>query len=133
MTVLLSSHLLDRVQSVCDRVALFNDGKIALLGTVADLGRQVLGGGFRVEIEAEGQGLAERLEAIPGVQRVEKTGIGKLRLFADRDVRPEAAAQWSRGRPADSSAVGRGAEPRDDLHPLFREARRVKEGARHAA
>jgi ABC-2 type transport system ATP-binding protein len=93
VTVMLSSHLLDRVQSVCDRVALFNRGKIALMGTVGDLGRQVLGGGFVVDIEADGAGLAERLALIPGVSGVEKTGIGKLRLHADRDVRPEAAVE----------------------------------------
>jgi ABC-2 type transport system ATP-binding protein len=92
VSVLLSSHLLERVQSVCDRVALFNLGNIALMGTVPDLGRQVLGGGFRVEVEAEGQGLAERIAAIPGVQRVEAAGANRVLLFADRDVRPEAAA-----------------------------------------
>ena len=54
VTVLLSSHLLDRVQSVCDRVALFQAGRIALMGTVPELARQVLGGGFVVEIEADG-------------------------------------------------------------------------------
>ena len=65
--MLLSSHLLERVQSVCDRVALFHEGSIALIGTVGELGRQVLGGGFNVEVEARGQGLAERLRAVPGV------------------------------------------------------------------
>jgi ABC-2 type transport system ATP-binding protein len=93
VSVLLSSHLLERVQSVCDRVALFNAGKIVLMGSVADLGRQVLGGGYVVDIEADGAGLAERLALIPGVSGVEKTGIGKLRLHADRDVRPEAAVE----------------------------------------
>jgi ABC-2 type transport system ATP-binding protein len=93
VSVLLSSHLLERVQSVCDRVALFNGGRIALMGSVAELGRQVLGGGYVVEIEAEGGGLAERLALIPGVSGVEKAGINKLRLQADRDVRPEAAAE----------------------------------------
>jgi ABC-2 type transport system ATP-binding protein len=93
VSVLLSSHLLERVQSVCDRVALFSSGRIALMGSVADLGRQVLGGGYVVDIEADGVGLAERLALIPGVSGVEKTGIGKLRLHADRDVRPEAAAE----------------------------------------
>jgi ABC-2 type transport system ATP-binding protein len=93
VSVLLSSHLLERVQSVCDRVALFNGGRIALMGSVAELGRQVLGGGYVVEIEAEGNGLAERLAAIPGVSAVEKAGVNKLRLQADRDVRPEAAAE----------------------------------------
>jgi ABC-2 type transport system ATP-binding protein len=92
VSVLLSSHLLERVQSVCDRVALFNQGKIALIGTVSELGREVLGGGFRVEVEAEGQGLAERIAAIPGVQQVEPVGANRLRLLATGDVRPEAAA-----------------------------------------
>ena len=92
VSVLLSSHLLDRVQSVCDRVALFQDGRIALMGTVAELGRQVLGGGFAVEVEAEGQGLAERLAQVPGVTSVETTGPDRVRLLADRDVRPDAAA-----------------------------------------
>ena len=92
VSVLLSSHLLERVQSVCDRVALFNQGKIALIGTVSELGREVLGGGFRVEVEAEGQGLAERIAAIPGVQQVEPAGANRFRLLATGDVRPEAAA-----------------------------------------
>jgi ABC-2 type transport system ATP-binding protein len=91
VTVLLSSHLLDRVQSVCDRVALFSEGNIVLLGTVAELGRQVLGGGFNVEVEAEGAGLADRLRAIPGVTSVDAIGPNRWRLMTDRDVRPEAA------------------------------------------
>ncbi len=93
VSVLLSSHLLERVQSVCDRVALFSAGRIALMGTVSELGREVLGAGYVVDIEADGAGLAERLALIPGVSGVEQTGIGKLRLHADRDVRPEAAAE----------------------------------------
>jgi ABC-2 type transport system ATP-binding protein len=92
VAVLVSSHLLERVQSVCDRVALFNAGRIALIGTVAELGRQVLGGGFAVEVEAEGQGLRERLAAVPGVRMVEETGPHRYRLLAEGDVRPEAAA-----------------------------------------
>jgi ABC-2 type transport system ATP-binding protein len=92
VSVLLSSHLLDRVQSVCDRVALFEGGRIVLIGTVAELGRQVLGGGFAVEVEAEGSGLADRLKQVPGVTAVEETGPDRVRLLADRDVRPEAAA-----------------------------------------
>jgi ABC-2 type transport system ATP-binding protein len=91
VTVLLSSHLLERVQKVCDRVALFQAGKIALMGTVAELAREVLGSGFAVEVEAEGSGLADKLRAIPGVSSVEPTGINRFHMLADRDVRPEAA------------------------------------------
>ena len=55
---------------------------------------QIVRGDFDVvDIEADGAGLAERLALIPGVSGVDKTGIGKLRLHADRDVRPEAAAE----------------------------------------
>jgi len=92
VSVLLSSHLLDRVQSVCDRVALFQKGRIVLIGTVGELGRQILGGGYAVEVEAQGPGLAERLKQVPGVTMVEQTGADRVRLLADRDVRPEAAA-----------------------------------------
>jgi ABC-2 type transport system ATP-binding protein len=92
VSVLLSSHLLERVQSVCDRVALFNSGEIVLMGTVPELGRKVLGGGSYVEIEAEGEGLSDRLANVPGVRSVEVVGPRQWRLLAERDVRPEAAA-----------------------------------------
>ncbi len=93
VTILLSSHLLDRVQSVCDRVALFNQGRIALMGTVGELGRHVLGGGYAVEVEAESSdGIAKRLSALPGVRSVESPGPGRFRMVCDRDLRAEAAA-----------------------------------------
>jgi ABC-2 type transport system ATP-binding protein len=92
VTVLLSSHLLDRVQSICDRVALFNLGNIALLGTVAELGRQVLGIGYYVDVEAEGQGLADKLRAVPGVKSVEAVAGKHMRIYAESDVRADAAA-----------------------------------------
>jgi ABC-2 type transport system ATP-binding protein len=91
VTVLLSSHMLDQVQRVCDRVALFQSGRIVLMGAVAELARQVLGAGFVVEIEADGAGLARRLAAIPGVSSVETLGTDRFRMTADRDVRSDAA------------------------------------------
>jgi ABC-2 type transport system ATP-binding protein len=93
VSVLLSSHLLERVQVVCDRVALFRSGRIALIGTVPELGRQVLGGGFAVEVEAQGIGLAQRLAMIAGVSKVEEQGPERFRLTADCDVRPDAARE----------------------------------------
>jgi len=94
VTIVLSSHLLDRVQSVCDRVALFNAGQIALMGSVDELGRQVLGGGYVVEVEAEGgKGIADRLSALPGVRNVAESAAGRWRISCDRDLRGEAAAQ----------------------------------------
>ena len=130
VSILLSSHLLDRVQSVCDRVALFNAGRIVLMGTVAELGRQVLGGGFAVEVEADGGAdLAKRLSALPGVRSVEEPGAGPL----PHDLR-SGSARGSRGRGggrgrAAQAAFARSAEPGDHLHPLFPE----RAGGPHAA
>jgi len=137
VTVLLSSHLLERVQSVCDRVALFSGGHIALMGTVPELGREILGGGYVVDIEADGAGLAERLALIPGVSGVERTGIGRLRLQADRDVRPEAAAEVvaMQGR---LKYLGVQEPSLDAIYTRYFESKakqeaEAKEGARHAA
>jgi ABC-2 type transport system ATP-binding protein len=92
VAVLISSHLLERVQSVCDRVALFQSGNIVLLGTVPELASQVLGGGYHVEVEADGEGLAEKLSGMPGVRSVDQSGPSRYRLLAERDIRAEAAA-----------------------------------------
>lgn len=93
LTILLSSHLLDRVQAVCDRVGLFHRGRMVLEGTVGELARRVLGGGHRITVEARGgNALDQALRHIAGVNRVEQPAEGVLRLHADRDVRPAVAA-----------------------------------------
>jgi ABC-2 type transport system ATP-binding protein len=87
-------ELIDRVQSVCDRVALFNEGRIALMGTVPELGRHVLGGGYTVEVEADGgANIARHLSSLPGVRNVDQPSAGRWRLTCDRDLRAEAAAE----------------------------------------
>jgi ABC-2 type transport system ATP-binding protein len=91
VTIVLSSHLLDRVQSICDRVALFHGGRIALMGSVSELGREILGGGFSVDVEATGVGLAEEMRQVPGVRSVEEREFGFFRLTAERDVRADVA------------------------------------------
>jgi ABC-2 type transport system ATP-binding protein len=73
-------------------VALFQSGRIVLMGSVPELARQVLGGGYHVEVEADGPGLAEKLAQVPGVRTVERVGPGRLRLLSEDDVRPQAAA-----------------------------------------
>jgi ABC-2 type transport system ATP-binding protein len=91
VTVLLSSHLLDQVQRVCDRVALFQSGRIVMMGSVTELAAKVLGAGFVVEVEATGAGIARKLGTIAGVTHVETVAADRFRMTADRDVRPDAA------------------------------------------
>jgi ABC-2 type transport system ATP-binding protein len=83
--------MLDQVQRICDRVALFQAGRIVLMGPVPELAVKVLGAGFVVEVEAEGLGIARRLAMIPGVSHVETLAADRFRMTAERDVRPDAA------------------------------------------
>jgi ABC-2 type transport system ATP-binding protein len=77
VTVLLSSHLLTQVQSVCDRVGIFAAGRLIGLGTVAELAARFGSDTGQVEVTFEGEqaGAAERigpfLADIPQVERVE--------------------------------------------------------------
>src|SRR5580692_1712347 len=89
--VLLSSHHLDQVQSVCDRVALFNRGRIALSGSVTDLAHRVLGGGYVIDVEARGAAVRTQLAAVPGAVRVQALGPELYRIDCESDLRAEIA------------------------------------------
>jgi ABC-2 type transport system ATP-binding protein len=91
MTIVLSSHLLGLVQSICDRVALFRKGRIGLIGKVGDLARDVLGGAYVVEVESEGVDLRAALAGIEGIGSIVAKNATLTRVDADRDVRPEIA------------------------------------------
>lgn len=91
MTILLSSHMLDVVQSVCHRVALFNKGRIGFIGTVEELAARIGGGAFVVDVEAEGVDLAGVAAAAEGVKSVNSTANGFWQVEATRDVRPQLA------------------------------------------
>jgi len=88
MSVLLSSHYLHQVQAICDRVGLFSRGRMVLHGTVDELASQVLGASWRVHLEAQGDGLAAALQAVPGVGRVAAESGSRWLVEADNDVRP---------------------------------------------
>ena len=90
MTILLSSHLLDLVQSICDRVALFHRGRIGLTGRVDDLLSDVLGGTQVIRIEARGPGLADAIGRVAGVKRVSEAANG-FRVEASGDARAAVA------------------------------------------
>ena len=90
-TILLSSHHLDQVQTVCDRVALFNLGRIALSGSVTELARRVLGGGHVIDVEVRGAGFPDRLARLPGVVRVQALAPDLYRLDCEDDLRAEIA------------------------------------------
>jgi len=125
VAVLISSHLLDRVQSVCDRVALFNRGKIALMGTVVELANKVLGAGHPILIEASGVDVPAALRGVEGMQQVVPEGVGAWRVIADREIRPTVARRIV----ASGGALTRLAELQPSLEEVytryFEESRRA--------
>jgi ABC-2 type transport system ATP-binding protein len=92
LTILLSSHLLDQVQAVCDRVGLFRRGRCVLEGTVGDLARQVLGAQHRIVIVANGPDMTAALQRVPGVTHVERGPGNTYVIEATADVRGAAVA-----------------------------------------
>ena len=126
VAVLLSSHLLDRVQSVCDRVALFSKGNIALMGTVVELANQVLGAGHPLQVEASGVDVAVVLKDVEGVQTVHRESDGSWRIVADRDARAAVALRIV--------SAGGALTRLADLQPSLEEVyTRYFQEARHAA
>jgi ABC-2 type transport system ATP-binding protein len=127
VAVLLSSHLLDRVQSVCDRVALFSKGRIALMGTVVELANQVLGAGHPLLVEASQIDVAAAVQSIEGVQTVTGGSDGTWRIVADRDVRAAVARQIVTG----GGSLVRLADLQPSLEEVY--TRYFQEEVRHAA
>jgi polyether ionophore transport system ATP-binding protein len=76
-TVLLSSHLLDEVEAICDRVTIIRDGKTVESGSLADL-RHLTRTALSVELAAPPIGLAE----LPGVHNLRVDGV-RVRLEVD--------------------------------------------------
>ncbi|MEZ4712422.1 MAG: ABC transporter ATP-binding protein [Caldilineaceae bacterium] len=92
ITILLSSHLLHQVQAVCDRVGLFQKGRMVLEGPVAELAQKVLGGGYQLHLEVNGQPapIEQALRKLTDVTEVTHAG-NRFTLKARRDLRADAA------------------------------------------
>jgi ABC-2 type transport system ATP-binding protein len=91
-TVLLTTHYMDEAERLCDRVAIFDQGKIIALGTPRELIR-TLGAEHVVEFsvdESQVPGLEKVLEQLNPAGGVERTeGIFRLRVDQLHVVLPE--------------------------------------------
>jgi len=91
-TVLLSTHVLQEVESTCNRLLIIHQGRLVADGGVADL-LQAGGGGAGYVVEAEGDGVEPALAALPGVAAHSAERIGgrsRVRLTgsAGTELRP---------------------------------------------
>jgi ABC-2 type transport system ATP-binding protein len=94
ITVMLSSHLLDQVQRVCDEVGIFVRGQLVAAGPVSRLGEQIMAGQplvleVRVTPGAD-EAVAAALRSVPGVEAVERES-DLLVVRSQTDVRAEIA------------------------------------------
>ena len=126
-TIMLSSHLLHQVQAICDRVGLFSQGRMVLQGTVPELARKVLGGAYRIQLQAEGPAtkLRKALEGLQAVNAVELKN-GTIQIEAQKDVRADVAeAVISAGGRLQGLSVE--SQSLDDIYTrYFEEARHAK-------
>jgi len=88
-TVLFSTHIMQEVQAICDRVIVINRGEIVADDTVNNLLKQT--GNVNVEVEFEGEVNEDDLRMLPGIERVIQLRKGCYRLSAKEgfDLRPE--------------------------------------------
>ena len=95
-TVLLSTHLLNEAQNLCDRVLIINKGKIVAEDTTENLQARLLGAErVVVRVRGDGEELAETIKEVKGVRKVETLDDGAVEFeFASgKDLRPEVAKQ----------------------------------------
>jgi len=98
LTVMLSSHQLQQVQQICNRVGIIVKGRLVVQGEMDELGRAILKGrqwNFLLDVGGGTDGLENDLRAINGVDEIEKRTHG-LFLRCTRDVRPDVVSLVAR-------------------------------------
>lgn len=86
-TVLFSTHIMQEVEAVCDRVIIINRGQIVADGPLSQLRNASAGAGVVVVAEFEGELMnPDVLAGVPGVERVEPLGWGQYRITARPNI-----------------------------------------------
>ncbi len=113
--VLFSSHQLDLVERLCDRVVLIDHGKIVAAGTIEELRSSRERRRLRVDVAGAPD---EWYDAIPGVRLVDVTANDGIVLELDDDVDEQRVLDLARG----AGDVTHFSRERASLAELFREA-----------
>ncbi|GGM69150.1 ABC transporter ATP-binding protein [Thermogymnomonas acidicola] len=72
VTVLLTTHYIEEADQLCDRIAIINHGKIAAVGTPAELKATVEG--EVIEVEMRNQATLDGLDGLEGIREVRREG-----------------------------------------------------------
>ncbi len=99
MAILLSSHLLNQVQSVCDRIGIFSAGRLIGQGTIAQLAERFGEGKQELEIGLD-------VHSAPDIERARAVLLGVRGVASIADgARPGDPWHLSIDRNADTAAV----------------------------
>jgi len=88
-SVILSTHILPEVETVCDRVQILHEGRVVYADTIAALRNQRGGQALTVTLLRPPDG--EILRAVPGVRSAELLAPGRFRLVHEPGASPAEA------------------------------------------
>jgi ABC-2 type transport system ATP-binding protein len=82
LTILITTHYMDEADSLCDRIAIVDHGKLVALDTPIGLKTSVPGSSVvEVRFSGESSERERRLHALPGVTGLESHGTGAYRIM----------------------------------------------------
>lgn len=89
-TIVMSSHIMSEVESLCTSVAVIHSGKMVFRGAIPDFIKSSLDSRMIVlEVVAASDALVERLQSIPGVMRVTASG-GNVAVEVQKGADPRS-------------------------------------------
>jgi ABC-type multidrug transport system ATPase subunit len=129
-TVLLTTHDLQEMAQLCDRVAILEAGRIRAVGAPADLAREATASVvYRLELVGVANGLVEQLSDLDGVRSVDIVSAGEAGAVLDltlADAPAPGGELW--GALAAHGARVKRLGPRDDgLEIVLRQSRQAGE------
>lgn len=108
--ILLSSHQMNVVEKMCDRLFMIQQGQKVIYGTLDDVKKEYAN--FKCTIR--GKNNLEKLEQIPDVQRIESKEDSTV-LYLHKDIAP---AKWLKKLP-DDMVINELVMDRISLHEIF--------------
>lgn len=84
-TVIFSTHIMQEVQALCDRVLIINKGKLVANNTIDELQSRITGETI-ITVEFDQQTSEPKLKSIKGVKKVKADGKNRWKLSTDLDA-----------------------------------------------
>ncbi|WP_439181875.1 gliding motility-associated ABC transporter ATP-binding subunit GldA [Carboxylicivirga taeanensis] len=88
-TVMLSTHIMQEVEAICERVIILNRGELVVDHPSTDLSQLQAGGSSKVFVEFDKAPNISDLESIEGVESVNNVGKCACEIVAQNDIRKQ--------------------------------------------